>query len=168
MGKLKPRNHPSRSFSLQRLLLNIAVIAGFMGIVTAFPTQVVQIILDSSLFLPALAISIAAARCSRHLKMVFAASLLGMVLGSLLTPRILTNSAKPLTWWDSYLLDLQTMPLGIAFGAATFGGVALAASRLKSRPKEQLPPTAATSSVMEKQSADSLWLGGPRKRKHRG
>lgn len=119
-----------RTFSLKRLLLNVALFALLSGFITAFPVGALQIALPLSIFLPALIISAVFAYCSRQPKAVFATSLIGTGIGWSLSPTLFVSWAEPPTWWEYYLVDLQTQALPTIVGATLLGGIALVVSRL--------------------------------------
>ena len=138
----------NRTFSLQRLLLNVAIFAVLCGFITAFPSYAVRIAVAISVFLPAIAISVVFSCCSRHAKLVLAVSLIGIGCGWLLSPTVLANWTSPPTWWDIYLINLYPQLASTVIGAVFFGGPALAWSRLQSQPGKSLHPAAGTSGLM--------------------
>ncbi|NDE17799.1 hypothetical protein EBZ80_23010 [bacterium] len=128
--------------SRQRLIVALVLLAALACLICAFPVYAVQLALNLSIFLPALAAAFACAYGSRHPKAVFLASICGLGIGWWLTPVLQIYWGEPPTWWDWYLVDLKGLCPLMLSGAVSLGLIGLIVSRMVASPNQSLDQTA--------------------------
>ena len=104
-------------FTLRRLLINVTVLALVLAFATAFPSATLSITLTLLLFSPAIVISTFAIWRSSRRGRTIAWLLFGLLIAGLLTPKIMANWGRPLTFWEVFMLDFSTIGIGTGFGA---------------------------------------------------
>ncbi len=114
-----------RTFTLQRLFINLTVLCAVLGIIVAFPQVSVWCLLQAALFAPAAAICWFLPYLSRCPRTTFGLALVGTIAGAVLSPSILANLDGPPSWWDLYQLNFETFTTSTAVGALLFGVIAL-------------------------------------------
>lgn len=132
-----------RTFTLQRLFINLTAFAALLGVVVAFPRISAWCFMHAALLFPALGICLCVAYFADFPRKTFGIALLGTFVGLILSPRILASWDEPPSWWDLYLLNFQTLILSTTLGASLFG----VAARMILRRRGRSQPNGSTSTL---------------------